>query len=43
MADFKQLAARELPQFDAYLKNELAKIQEPTAAKSDDVLGHDRW
>ncbi|BAX67210.1 farnesyl-diphosphate synthase [Latilactobacillus sakei] len=34
MADFKQLAARELPQFDAYLKRELARIQEPTLQKS---------
>ncbi|WP_424349773.1 polyprenyl synthetase family protein [Latilactobacillus sp. 5-91] len=34
MANFKQLAARELPQFDAYLKNELSKIQEPTLQKA---------
>ena len=34
MADFKQLAAHELPQFDAYLKRELAKIQEPTLQKA---------
>ena len=34
MTNFKQLAARELPQFDAYLKSELAKIQEPTLQKA---------
>ena len=43
MADFKQLAARELPQFDAYLKRELAKIQRTNFTKIDDVLGHGRW